>query len=230
MNKIKSLLIWMLVTVVIFLIFFLHWYKFGMVYDFKDWARYEASLYLGFLVWWTLFVPSFLALAMTNLSINPQNVIRQKSRVSIFRGNVVRGIRDAVIFVVITGVMGLLRLPFITMNRHELGTFLLLWLIQLVTAFISLTMMHIFMMFVYNYTNRRWLALLITSSISIILMASTRLPVELPWQYYAIITMIGDWPNMVVLIPYFMIIIWIVMILGIYLIGESKAKWLTWYR
>lgn len=230
MNKIKLFLTWVIIMAVILLIFCFNWYKFGMVYDFRDWVRYEANRYLDGLIWWTLFVPSFLALAITNLSINPQSIIRQKSRVSIFRKNVVRGIRDAVIFVVITGVMGLLRLPFITMNGHELGTFLLLWLMQLVTAFISLTMMHIFMMFVYNYTNRRWLALLITSTISIILMASTRLTVELPWQYYAIITMIGDWPNMVVLIPYFMIIIWIVMIVGIYLIGESKAKWLTWYR
>jgi len=42
--------------------------------------------------------------------------------------------------------------------------------------------------------------------------------------------MIGEWPDVTIVIPYFMMGIWIFVIIGIYLIGESKAKWLQWYK
>jgi len=47
----KKNISWLGVTAIIFCIFFFTWYKFGMVYDFGDWARYEASRYLDALVW-----------------------------------------------------------------------------------------------------------------------------------------------------------------------------------
>jgi len=42
----KKNISWLGVTAIIFCIFFFTWYKFGMVYDFGDWSRYEASRYL----------------------------------------------------------------------------------------------------------------------------------------------------------------------------------------
>lgn len=226
----KKIISWLGVTAIIFCIFFFTWYKFGMVYDFGDWSRYEASRYLDALVWWTLFVPLFLAITIKNITIDLQKLMRQKNRVAIFRKNVRQGIRDAIIFVIIIGVMGMIRVPVITMTTNQFNIFLLLWSLQLVTAFLSLTTMHILMMVIYNGTNKRWLALIVATLISIVVMATTSLTVPLPWQYYAIVSMIGEWPDVTIVIPYFMMGIWIFVIIGIYLIGESKAKWLQWYK
>lgn len=226
----KKIIGWLGVTLVIFCMFFFSWYKFGMVYDFGDWARYEANRYLDELQWWTLFVPLFLVTTVRSISVNTQTLVRQKSRVIIFRQNVRRGIRDAGIFVFIVGVMGVIRVPAITMSSSQRNLFLGLWGLQLVTAFLSLMMMQILMMLIYNKVNKRWVALVITSVISVVLMSSTRLTITLPWQYYAIVSMIGDWPNVVIIMPYFMMGLWVIVIVGMYFIGESKAKGLQWYQ
>lgn len=229
MTKVKYLLKWLGIAFVIGFIFIAAWYKFGRVFSFVDWAQYESSFYLEPLIWWGIFVPFFLVMSMTSLVNHNQIIIRQKSRQLIFRSRVIKGSKDALLFVGIIGIWGLVRLSAIQITTKELKTYMIVWGIQLILAVIALIFMYLIMLTLHNWLNRIWLAGLITSLLSIVFMSSDRLSIEFPWRYFYINGMLGNWPNTTIMLPYFMMILWIIMSIGVYLLGESKAKLLRWY-